>query len=601
MSIDLPELLKNTEPFSLLSEEEIDYIISNSLLDYIPKNSIILDEKKRSDYLYLVIKGVLSLLKDNTVIELLESGEILKDPSGFKVKAEDDSILLLIPSKVIQAILKEHPEFKDHFEKSITKKISEGSKKLRSVSYDDISLLTLKSIDLRPAVFCDEEDSVTQVAKKMSSADTSCCLVGREDSIKGIITDKDLKDRVLAKGHDPSKIKASDIKTYPVEFIESDRFLFEAVLKMIRKNIKRLPVLEEGKVIGVVEDRDILVRQSRNILYLIGQIEDEYDIKNLSQIYKSLKLSVEEIFNTGKDIEIIQKYISEINDRFVRKAVEISLEKLDIKGRFSFVLFGSEGRREVTISTDIDNGIIFSDRDEREKFLRLGREVVGILLRIGFPRCEGNVMASNERWVKSLDDWKNVVEEWISKPDAENILMTGIFFDFRNAYGDETLTDQLQDFIFSLIEKNQNFLLSMALKTLELEPPVGFFGRFTVEKSGEHKNELDLKKGGILPIVSGVRVLSLENKIRSTNTIDRIRKLRKKLGENLSDELIESFKFLQTLRLKNQIEKIKEGKSPDNYINPEKLTRFEKDILKESFRIIKKFQEMLGVHFRLRV
>ncbi len=176
-----------------------------------------------------------------------------------------------------------------------------------------------------------------------------------------------------------------------------------------------------------------------------------------------------------------------------------------------------------------------------------------------------------------------------------------IFFDLRSVYGNEDFSQQLRKHIFNVVEKNKNFLVVMALKTLEFEPPIGFFRNFIVEKTGEHKNELDIKKGGIFPIVQGTRVLSIENKIELTGTLDRLRELRNKIGTNLTEELIESFKFFQILRLKFQIEKIQEGKEPDNYINPEKLSKFERDLLKDAFKVVKRFQEMLGVHYRIRV
>ncbi|WP_457626224.1 putative nucleotidyltransferase substrate binding domain-containing protein [Persephonella sp.] len=608
MSLDVKKFLREHPPFNVLPEKEIDFIIENSSLDYIPKDSVLLQENQYSEYLYLIIKGGFVLKKDGNTVELLETGDYIGDtslifnrPSSFDVKAVEDSILLEIPQDIFGKIISKHPEFKEFFTKTTIDKLTEGYKKIQAGALEDSSLITLKQFRLKEPLFCSKDENIKDIASKMSEKNLSFCLLGNKENLEGIITDKDLKDKVLSKGIDPTKITADQIKTYPVECIESDRFLFEAVLKMIRKNIKRLPVVEEGRVLGVIEDRDIFIHQSKNILYLTKQIEVENSIENLRQLYISVEEAVEPLFKTGKDIEILQKYIAEINDRFVQKAIKLSLEEIEERIDFSFIVMGSEGRKEQTINTDIDNGIIFTEEADREKAMKIGKLIIDKLLKIGFPECVGRVMASNPEWVKPVKEWEKTVENWIIRPDPVNIMYTSIFFDYRPVYGNLKITAELRERIFNLIEKNRNFLVVMTMKTLEFEPPIGFFRDFIVEKSREHKNELDLKKGGIFPIVQGVRILALENKVSETNTIDRIRKLKGKIGEDLSDELIESFKFLQTLRLRTQLEKIKAGKKPDNYINPEKLTKFERDLLKDAFKVVKKFQEMLGIHFRLRV
>ncbi|WP_457643309.1 putative nucleotidyltransferase substrate binding domain-containing protein [Persephonella sp.] len=606
MSLDIKKFLQETPPFSYLSERELVSIVESSYLDYVPEDSLIVEENQTPEYVYLIVKGSAVLKKDGITVDILEKGDtigdsavLLEQPYQFSAKTLEDSILLLIPAEKFRQTAEKIPDFKEFFTRETLKKLAEGYRRLQETP-DDISLMPVKEFPLKPAVFCREDESIAEVARRMSEKVVSYCILGDESSIKGIITDRDLKDRVLAKGLMPENVKASQVKTYPVETVESDRFIFEAVLKMVRKNIKRIPVVENKKVIGIIEDRDIFIRQSKNIVHFIHQIEKENDIKVLKELYISVEESIEPIFKTGKDIEILQKYISEINDRFTQKAVELALEEIGKKGRFTFFVFGSEGRKEQTINTDIDNGIAFTE-GKREDILEIGRRAVEILIEIGFPRCEGNVMASNPQWVRTVDEWKKIIENWILEPTPSNIMYTAIFFDLRAVYGDQSTAEKIREHIFKTVNANKNFLVLMTMKALDFEPPIGFFKEFIVEKSGEHKNELDIKKGGIFPVVQGIRVLSMENRISETNTIDRIRMLKNKIGENLSDELIESFKFMQALRLKNQLEKIKEGKKPDNYINPEKLSKFEKDLLKDAFKIVKKFQDMLGVHFRLRV
>ncbi len=608
MSLDIRKLLENTNPFSFLPEREIDYISEKVFIDYVPRDTTVIEEGERPQYAYLIVKGAFILKKDGNIVDFLEEGDFFGDTAlifnqsnDFTVKSVEDSIVLLFPREIFLQIVSSHPEIKEYFTKTTIKKLSEAYTDRAVGEPSDVSILPVSEFPLKPPVFCADTDTVPIVAKKMSEKNISYCLVGDENKLKGIITDKDLKEKVLAKNLNPREVYVKQIKSYPVETISDDNFVFEAVLKMIQKNIKRLPVVKEGKVIGVIEDRDIFIKQSKSIVHLASQIDSTKEIDELRELYFGLEDTVSTMFKTGKDIEILQKYISEINDRFVKKAVQIAVDTVKVGNDFVFMVLGSEGRKEQTINTDIDNCLVYLKEDEKDKFLRLGEKVIDILLKIGFPECSGKVMASNPEWNMSYQEWKRTVNRWISLPDPVSIMNTSIFFDFRAVCGSIEISENLRRHIFNQVQENKNFLAVMAMKNLDMEPPIGFFRDFIVEKSGEHTDELDIKKGGIFPIVYGIRILSLENKVSETSTVDRIRKLKSKIGEALSEELIESFKFMQNLRLKFQLKKLSEGKPPDNYIKPKELTKLEKDLLKDAFKVVKRFQEMIGVHFRLRV
>ncbi|NPA13367.1 MAG: cyclic nucleotide-binding domain-containing protein, partial [Aquificae bacterium] len=395
MSLDIKSFLKKIPPFSLLPDEEISHISQRAKLDYIPKDQTVIKQGEKVDSLFVVLKGSLSLKKNGNLVDILQEEDFIGDtslifnqPYQFDVKAVKDSILIIIPSQVFKGLLEKHPEFKEFFTKTTINKLTEGYKNIQS-HLEDISITPINTFKLKKAVFCKDTDSITTIVKKMCDENLSYCLVGDRANLTGIITDKDLKDKVLAKALPPNTTTAGEIKTYPVETIQSDSFVFEAVLKMIKKNIKRLPVVEKGQVIGVIEDRDIFIHQSRNIVYLSNQIEMEDSIDNLRELYITVEDAIEPLFKTGKDIEILQKYIAEINDRFVKKAIQLALKEVEVDN-FSFLVLGSEGRREQTINTDIDNSLVFLSGN-RERFLQFGKKVIQILLQIGFPECEGKV------------------------------------------------------------------------------------------------------------------------------------------------------------------------------------------------------------------
>ena len=602
------KILKTVEPFKGLPEKEIEFLSKNVVADYVLKDTEIVKEGERLSYFCLIVKGSCVVKKDDTVVDVLEEGDfyggaeiILNEPSKFSVKAVENSIIYMIPVDVFVNVVESYPELKEFFTKTTIERLSEGYRRIFSSSGEDaLSLLPVKEMKLSPAVFCKGDESVRSAAEKMVSAGTSCCLV--EEGEIGILTDMDLKAKVVAKGLNPEEVKVKDVATFPVITVNSDDFLFEAVVKMVNIGVKRLPVVEKEKIIGVLEDRTIFLQQARNFVFIVREIETEQDVKNLKRLYLSVEEAVKTFFKSGKEITVLQRYISEINDKFIRKAIKLAFERVGIpEGEFEFLVLGSEGRREQTVKTDIDNAIVYKNRKEREYFLELGKVATEILLEIGFPECPGKVMASNPDWVKSLDEWKYTLEDWFTRPAGDTVLKASIFLDFRPVYGSGELSSELRSFVNGLSKNYRNFLVAMVQKVLEVEPPINIFHRFVLEKSGEHRGELDLKKGGIFPITQGARVLALEKGLDETNTVKRLQLLKRSIGEDFCSELIEAFKFLQTLRLKTQLEKISRGLPPDNYVNPKNLTKFERDLLKDAFKVVSRFQEMLGVHFRLRV
>jgi len=271
------------------------------------------------------------------------------------------------------------------------------------------------------------------------------------------------------------------------------------------------------------------------------------------------------------------------------------------------MVLGSEGRREQSLRTDQDNALIYQDYplldfDPKKYFERFSKVYIDTLLEIGFPPCPGNVMISNPFWRRSAKEWRSAVKDWIEKPKEENILNVAIFFDFRNVFGDQSLTEDLWSFILQTLKENPGFLPFLAVDAVRFKPPIGFFGDFVVEKTGEHKGEIEIKKGGIFPITQGIRALALEMGIGKRNTFERIEEL-KRLGvfsEEYAKDLKEAYRFLLSLRFKFQAQKIKEGKEPDNYINPNRLSRAEKNTLKDVFKIIKEFQDFLYERYNLR-
>jgi CBS domain-containing protein len=370
---------------------------------------------------------------------------------------------------------------------------------------------------------------------------------------------------------------------------------------MIKHNIHHIVVIKEGELRGVLTNHDLMMLQGTSPLSFAKDLESQQAIDGLVPVSAKINRVVGLLLKEGARAGNITKILTELNDRLVRKVLEISEKKL---GRppvpYCWIAFGSEGRKEQTFKTDQDNAIIYQDpetpqQEEAAKryFTEFSALVRENLLRCGFPMCPANYMASNPKWRQPLKVWKKYFSSWVAEPTPDAILHALIFFDFRPVYGELALGEVLREHLTAILRDQKVFLGYLANITVQNRPPVGFFKTFVVEKGGEHKDELNLKVKGIAPLVDIVRLFALEKGVRETSTLERIEALRTRhtvVGE-YADELKHAFEFIMVLRIHNQFGQIEAGRIPDNFINPSKLSNLEKRTIREAFALISKLQD----------
>lgn len=613
--LDAERFLSEIEPFNYLDKKEIQSIAHNLLVEYYKKGEIIFKEGASPlDFLYILRSGSLVLEREGEVIEYIHEGEcfgyislMTSSPPSSTAKAIEDSVVFLLNKKIFNKLISTNESFREYFARKLAKRMQNVARKGFS-SVERHMEVSLEDINLRPLLVMEGSSTVEEAIKEMVSKDSTYVLIKLPEGM-GIITERDVLRKVLAKGLRPEEVKLKDVASFPVVWIESKSTLYDAMVLMARHGIRKLLVKKNGEPVGVLEDRDLIAYESKNAVLLIKEIDKAKTVEDLKYLYGLVKEQTLDLVFQGTDPEKLGEYISEINDRFMKRAVYVAMNRLGEEPLvpFSIMVLGSEGRREQSLRTDQDNALIYQDYplldfDPKKYFERFSKVYIDTLLEIGFPPCPGNVMISNPFWRRSAKEWRSAVKDWIEKPKEENILNVAIFFDFRNVFGDQSLTEDLWSFILQTLKENPGFLPFLAVDAVRFKPPIGFFGDFVVEKTGEHKGEIEIKKGGIFPITQGIRALALEMGIGKRNTFERIEEL-KRLGvfsEEHAKDLKEAYRFLLSLRFKFQAQKIKEGKEPDNYINPNRLSRAEKNTLKDVFKIIKEFQEFLYEMYNLR-
>ncbi|WP_448584183.1 putative nucleotidyltransferase substrate binding domain-containing protein [Thermocrinis sp.] len=614
--LDAERFLKEHEPFNYLSPEVLKSLVYNLQVQYYKKDEVIFQEGQAPlNNLYIVRKGVVLLKRDAEIIDYLQEGESFgfvslltgKPPSSTAVVYED-CLLFLLPEKIFKKLCREYEAFNQYFLKKLAGRF-ERKKEEGNTILERLARVQVKDMNPKKIPIVEATTSLDIVISSMAKEDHRAVLVKLPDGY-GIITERDIIKRLLAEGKDPKQTTASEIASFPVYGVEEEDYLIDVLTLMSKHAIRRVIVFSDQKPTGVLEDRDIILYENRNFVFLFKEIEKAKDEEDLAYLYRQTTKAVVELVLEGADPERVGKYVSELNDRFMKRAVFLAIKRLGEEPLtpFSILVLGSEGRQEQSLKTDQDNALVYRelpiiDFDPKEYFKRFSEEYIKVLLKVGFPPCPGNVMISNPEWRGSERDWEKRISSWIDTPKPENVLNSAIFFDFRSVFGDKTLADNLQEYVGKKLKGQSLFMSYLVGEGLKFRPPLTFLRGFVVERSGEHKGELDIKKGGIFPITHGVRCISLANGLQERNTYDRIRKLTEKgiIERNFGKDLLEAYRFLNMLRFRVQAENIMKGKEPDNYLNPEKLSKQERGLLKDAFRIVESFQELLREVFNTRL
>jgi CBS domain-containing protein len=232
-------------------------------------------------------------------------------------------------------------------------------------------------------------------------------------------------------------------------------------------------------------------------------------------------------------------------------------------------------------------------------FLRFAEKVCGWLDEAGYAFCKNGVMAKTPQWCQPLQSWKRYFTDWIHTPAPEALLQAGIFFDFRAGFGDVNLADELRSHLFESLIGWPGFFRHLTENALFFKPPIGFFRNFLVESKGEHRDSFDIK-AAMQPVVDYARIYALSHRIEETNTLGRLNELlrRQAISSQEYNELDTVYSYLMQQRFVRQVRAVLEEKAtPDNYINPRKLSRIEQTTLKEIFKRIEKIQAKLSVDF----
>jgi len=441
----------------------------------------------------------------------------------------------------------------------------------------------------------------------MRNHNISSVVVCEQGAPVGIVTDRDLRNKVIARGGDANSMSVRDIMSAPLITVGEEEYLFEALYRMSKHGIHRVGVVDtSGHLTGIITDSDILRLQSKSPQLLIRRIEEASTFAELQTLHSQVQKLVVYLVGTGVQTPELVRVIAHLNDRLLLRLIALLRERefTDLPEKFAFVVLGSEGRQEQTLTTDQDNAIVYADDLSAEDVQRIeafAGSLIERLITLGVPPCPGGIMASRAEWRRSLGEWSGVLDSWLSSPTPEHILSGSMFFDLRTLYGDPALECALKEHILRWLQLEPLFLRYAAAGVLRFKPPLGWFGRVKVEKKGEHHGLLDIKKAGIFAITEGVKVLALESGIIGGGTRERLAALvtAGTLSPQQAEDLQSSFYFMVQLRLRGQVAAIQAGREPSNFIDLRQLNRMEVERLKLALEEMQTFQSFISLRISL--
>lgn len=435
----------------------------------------------------------------------------------------------------------------------------------------------------------------------------SIVIVDDEQHPLGIFTLRDLR-RVIGSQQGDLDQPISAFMTQEPFHLPPDATAFDAAIAMTERHIAHVCVVKNGLLCGVISERDLFSLQRVDLVHLAQTIRHADRVESLVLIRSRIKQLVDNMLAHGASSTQITHIITLLNDHTVSRVIELAIEQLGDPGiKFTWLCFGSEGRREQTLHTDQDNGMLFEASDAAEAALIRGR-LLPLAERInrdldtcGFTLCKGNIMASNPELCLSRQEWGRRFSSFIREATPENLLSSTIFFDLRAVWGPEDGCEQLRRDLLEEIADNRLFQRMMAENALRHRPPVGRFRDFVVTRKGDGKATLDLKVQGLTPFVDGARLLALSNGIDACNTLDRLHQLAEKgiIEEKDGAAYEEAYHFIQQTRMQHHQQQARDGASYSNRLDPDTLNALDRRILRESFRQAQRLQASLALRYLL--
>ncbi|MBB1268030.1 DUF294 nucleotidyltransferase-like domain-containing protein [Shewanella sp. SR44-3] len=603
----IEDFLSSIAPFNALSADTIAQCARQLTIGYYTKAMGFVNFDPIAPKLYLVRSGAFEVRDpDGVLVDRVAEGEFF----GFstllsgeevvnKVAILEDSLVYHLPQSLFLSLKAQEPNVERFFNRAFAKRLRDQG---RFKAKELITTSQIHSIMSKRPISIPSGSSVCAAAKVMRDARVSSVLVLEQQRLIGILTDRDLRNRVVADNRS-GDTQVQQVMTLQPVTAEPSTLIFEAMLAMSEHNIHHLPVVDAGVAVGMVTSTDILRSQGSQPLLLIGEIERQNDIDALIRVSKHIPLLLQNLISADARAQEIGRVLTSMTDALTRRLIILNQRLLgEAPMAFCWLAFGSQGRQDQGGCSDQDNGLLLAEEPDEfaaAYFDKLSHGVCKGLDACGYVYCPGGIMAQNPTWRMSLKKWQQRFSGWVNTPEPKALMHASIFFDMRAVFGPGSLFDALQDTVLAETQGNDIFLAGMAANALTESPPLGFFRKFVLERDGSEVKGMDLKHKGSALINDIARVYALSVGLKEVNTAKRIRALMdsKVLVRSDALNLGDAHEFIAHMRLANQGAQVSDGHEITNYLKPQQISSLLRHQLRDAFKVVHEAQSGVKLKF----
>ena len=602
----IAEFMQQSLPFNELSDHLLQRAVAKTLIHYHCRGDRFSKDTAEMG-LRIVRSGAVEIRDDkNKLLDRLGEGEsfhiggLNAENGDVQALVIEDALLYLLPDEHYRQLREDNRDFDRYFSSQRSRRLRRAARyepEANSMMREVSSLMSTELLTVDPG------QDVKTVASAMTRRRVSSAFIVDGQELVGIVTDRDLRVRFAAEGLPPNTA-VKDIMTRNPESIHGSHTLFAATLLMTQRGYHHFPVMCEGKLRGIVTTSDLILAKQDDPVYLVQHISRQGDVQGMVEVVSGMPMLLVQWVKSGIRAQQVSHILTAISDAITIRLIQLAEEKLGpAPVPYCWTGFGSQARGEQLLGADQDNGLIISDNmraEHRPWFSAMATFVCDGLNACGYIYCPGKIMATTEQWCQPLQKWQDTVRRWTVSPTPDAVMRVSIFFDLRAIHGDASLCKRLQEVMLEQASSNTIFLAALAANALDTKPPLGIFRRFVVDRDGEHRDSLDLKKRGVLPVTEIVRLRALANNITAVNTDERLRALAKGGYMTITDSrnLADALHFIQRQRIEYQAEQISRGEAVSNFLNPRSLSKMAKEQLRDAFTIIDDSQSAVKQAFR---
>ncbi|QDH71553.1 DUF294 nucleotidyltransferase-like domain-containing protein [Marilutibacter alkalisoli] len=608
----VPGLDLDHPPFDLLTDVEQARVQRAVDMGFHPAGTVLLPAGAASEHVHVILKGVVRawdepgghgddaprLFADFGPGDVFGAWAVIAGRARHRYQAAEDVLDFLIPATLFRELLAGNPAFAAWFHEGLALKRQRASREQQSSEVTELMLTRVGDAQLAPAVQVPVTTTVAEAARQLRESRVDCLLVDDPDAGPGMLTRTDLLEAVALNGLTPEDAVAP-LAQRPVIGVRAHDVLFQALVTMTEHHIERVLVTEGeartgGRMLGTLGMAEVLAHYASHSHLISLRLARAETLAEVAEAARSMTALVRQLHAQGARMSYLMELVSALNSRILGRVFDEVVPE-PLRNHVCLLVLGSEGRREQILKTDQDNALVLDDGFEWDGLEDAMRRFSEALADIGYPPCPGGVMASNPHWRMSRAQWLQRIEHWRREGDGQSVLDLSIAIDARPLAGNPALFEPVAERIATL-GGDDILLRQLARATLDFSSPLNLFGRVRGDADG-----IDLKKGGVFPLVNGIRMLSLRHGVRRHNSFDRCAALLEAgaLPPDLGRDVPQALAVFMRLRLGAQLQALAAGREAGNRLDPAALRRLDRELLRDAFRVVNAFKDHIRATFSL--